>query len=221
MARMAVADGIRVMVASPHLFQNRTVNLKEINPKEQILAKIAEFKEKLRAEDIDLEILPGCDFPLCFEGLQLLEEDRVLTINDAKRYLLLELPDSALPPATEEICFRLLSRGLTPIITHPERHFVIQEMPKKLQRFLEMGCLAQMTASSLTGGFGRRIAQVSREMLRQGYIQILATDAHNIKRRSPQLSQALEVAAAVLGKDQALALATVIPEKIIKGEPCF
>jgi protein-tyrosine phosphatase len=69
-----------------------------------------------------LEILPGCDFPLSFESLKFLDDGRALTINDANRYLLLELPDTSLPPATEEICFYLQSKGITPIITHPERH---------------------------------------------------------------------------------------------------
>ncbi len=220
MARMAVADGIRVMVASPHLFRKQAENQWEINPKEQILATINEFKEKLRAEGLELEILPGCDFPLSFEGLQLLEDDQILTINDAGRYLLLEFPYSSLPPASEDVCFRLLSKGLTPIITHPERHFVLQETPKKLQRFLDLGCLAQLTANSLTGGFGRRVAQVSRKMLRQGYIQVLASDAHNPQARPPLLRQAQEAAAKLVGQNQALALVTVNPEKIIKGEPC-
>ena len=221
MARMAVADGIRIIVASPHLFRKRAVNLWETNHKEEILAKINEFKQKLLAEGLELEILPGCDFPLSFEGLKLLDDDQVFTINDARRYLLLEFPYSSLPPATEDICFRLLSRGLTPIITHPERHLVLQETPKKLKRLLDLGCLAQLTASSLTGGFGRRVAQVSRKMLRQGYIQILATDAHNAQRRPPLLRQAMELAAAVVGQDQAQALVTDTPEKIIRGEPCF
>ena len=117
MARMAVEDGIHTMVASPHLFQRRSINLAEINHKDDILDKIDEFKQKLLTEAIELEILPGCDFPLSFEGLQLLDEDRVLTINDGKHYLLLEFPDSSLPPASEDICFRLQFQGY-----HPHHH---------------------------------------------------------------------------------------------------
>ena len=126
MARMAVEDGIRTMVASPHLYKNRTADQGKINLKAEVLAKINEFKEKLAAEGIDLEILPGCDFPLSYESLQLLDDDQVFTINDGKRYLLLEFPDASLPPASEDICFRLQSKGITPIITHPERHFIFQ-----------------------------------------------------------------------------------------------
>lgn len=220
MARMAVEDGIRTVVATPHLYKGRTASRGKINLKAEVLARIEEFKERLLAEGIDLEILPGCDFPLSYESLKLLDDDQVFTINDGKRYLLLEFPDASLPPASEDICFQLQSKGITPIITHPERHFIFQEMPRKLQRLLELGCLAQVTASSLTGGFGRTVARKAREMMKQGYFQILATDAHNTGRRPPLLSQALEKATAIVGKERALAMVTSIPEKIIKGESC-
>jgi tyrosine-protein phosphatase YwqE len=221
MARLAVEDGIHTMVASPHLFKHRSVNLAETNHKDEILNKIAEFKQELLTAAIDLEILPGCDFPLSFESLQLLDEGRVFTINDTKRYLLLEFPDSSLPPATEDICFRLQSQGITPIITHPERHFIFQEMPEKLGRLLDLGCLAQLTGASLTGGFGRQVARISRDMMRKGYIHLLASDAHDTKRRPPLLRKALKEASSLVGKEQALAMVTVIPEKIIRGEPWF
>jgi protein-tyrosine phosphatase len=221
MARRAGDDGIHTMMASPHLFKKRTVNLAEMNRKADVLNQISSFKQKLLTEGIDLEIIPGCDFPLSFEGLQLLDEDQVLTVNDGKRYLLLEFPDFSLPPASEDICFRLKSKGITPIITHPERHFIFQEKPQKLHRFLEMGCLVQLTAGSLTGDFGRQVAGVARKMMRQGYIQLLASDAHDTRRRPPLLCKALKEAASLVGKDQALDMVTVIPERIIRGEPCF
>ncbi|MGC2432339.1 MAG: hypothetical protein WA433_01050 [Desulfobaccales bacterium] len=52
----------------------------------------------MAAEGIALEILPGCDVPLSADTLRLLAEDRVLTVNDGKRYLLLELPHFSIPP---------------------------------------------------------------------------------------------------------------------------
>jgi protein-tyrosine phosphatase len=163
--------------------------------------------------------MPGCDFPLSFESLQLLDQGLALTINDAKRYLLLELPDTSLPPGIEDICFQLQSQGLTPIITHPERHFLIQEVPQKLKRLIDLGCLAQMTGNSLTGWFGRRVKKISRQMVKAGYIHLLATDAHNTRKRPPVLSQAVKELARLVGKEQAQAMVTRVPEKIIKGEP--
>ena len=43
-------------------------------------------------------------------------------------------PHFSIPPALEDICFRLQSLGLTPIITHPERQPLIQERPERLGR---------------------------------------------------------------------------------------
>lgn len=221
MARMAVADGIKTLVATPHLYRRKVVDPRKLNNKTAILDNINQFKKKLADAEIPLEILPGCDVPLCMEFLELLEQDLVLTINDQKRYLLLELPDTSFPPATEEICFRLQSKGLTPIITHPERHLVIHEMPEKLTRLLKLGCLAQVTAASLLGGFGRMIARFTRQLVKKGYIQILASDSHDTKKRPPQLRAAVEELARLIGRDQAWAMVTTIPEKILRGEKYF
>ena len=221
MARIAVEDGIRMMVATPHLFKSRLIDLRQLNPKEIILQHVAALRQKLLEENIPLEIIPGCDFPLSFESLQLLDDGLALTINDANRYLLMELPDTALPPATEEICFRLQSKGITPIITHPERHLVIQEAPYKLKRLLNLGCLAQMTGNSLTGWFGRGIKKISRQLVKLGYIHLLATDAHDPKRRPPVLSQAVTELTRLIGEKRARAMVHDIPARIIAGEPCF
>jgi protein-tyrosine phosphatase len=221
MARMAVEDGIMTMVATPHLFKRRTIDLSQVNDKGIILQHVAQLRHRLYEEKIPLEIIPGCDFPLGFESLQLLDNGRALTINDANRYLLLELPDTSLPPATEEICFHLQSKGITPIITHPERHMIIQEMPYKLKRLIDLGCLVQMTGNSLTGWFGRRVKKISRQLVKLGYVHLLATDAHDPKGRPPLLSEAVTELSRLVGENRARAMVNDIPGKIIAGEPCF
>ncbi len=221
MAQMAVNDGIRVMVATPHLFSGRTVDRGQLNDKETILQAVAHLRQKLSEATIPLEVMPGCDFPLSFDSLKLLDAGRVMTINDANRYLLLELPDSSLPPATEEICFHLQSKGITPIITHPERHMILQEMPYKLKRLIDLGCLVQMTGNSLTGWFGRRVKKISRQLIKLGYIHLLATDTHSPRGRPPLLSQAVTELSRLVGETRARAMVHDIPGKIIAGEPCL
>jgi len=221
MARLAVEDGITVMVATPHLYKGRSVDPSQLNTRAIILQHVAQLKDKLYEEKIPLEIIPGCDFPLSYESLKFLDDGQALTINDAKRYLLLELPDTSLPPATEEICFHLRSKGITPIITHPERHLIMQEMPYKLKRLIDLGCLVQMTGNSLTGWFGRGVKKISRQFIKLGYVHLLATDAHDPKRRPPVLSQAVTELSRLIGEKRAQAMVNDIPKKIIAGEPCF
>ncbi len=195
------------------------MDLDAINEKRVILEHLDTFRDRLAVEGIDLEILPGCDVPLSIEALSLLAEDRGLTVNDGKRYLLLELPHFSIPPSLEDICFRLQSRGLTPIITHPERQPIIQERPDRLGRLIDLGGLAQLTAGSLTGGSGRQVAKVSRQLVKKGYIHLLASDAHNTRGRPPMLNKAVSELSKLVGPERARAMVTQIPEKIIKGEP--
>jgi protein-tyrosine phosphatase len=136
-----------------------------------------------------------------------------MTINDANRYLLLELPDTYLPPAIEEICFHLQSRNITPIITHPERHMIMQETPDKLKRLVDLGCLVQMTGNSLTGWFGRRVKKISRQLVKLGYVHLLATDAHDPDERPPLLREAVTELSRLVGKNRAQAMINDIPEK--------
>lgn len=218
MAGLAVQDGIGTVVATPHLFRQRMVDLREVNEKEAIGQKIGALRDRLAAAQVPLDIRVGCDFPLSWEALELLQQGRVFTLNDGGRYLLLELPDFTLPPATEEICFTLQSRGITPIITHPERHLVLQERPEKLERLLDLGCLAQLTAGSLTGYFGRRIAKLSRNLVKKGLIHLLASDAHSCRGRVPRLRAAVDLLGKLIGQDEAEAMVTTVPEKILRGE---
>lgn len=219
MAELAINDGIQTIVATPHLFHHRTVDAGECNDRQTIFQKIAEFRTHLAAARLSLEVLPGCDFPLSQEGLDLLDAGEVITINDARCYLLLEFPDTSLPPATEDICYALQSRGITPIITHPERQMILQANPDKLSRFLDLGCLAQLTAASLTGLFGRRVADLSRTMIKKGYIHLLASDAHSSRGRKPLLNPAVTLLSRIIGPHKAKAMVTTIPAKILRGEP--
>jgi protein-tyrosine phosphatase len=221
MARAAAADGLTGMVATPHLFEHRGVYQGEMNGPERILPVVREFRERLAEAGIALDIYPGCEAPLFVELPKFLEDSLILTINDGKRYLCLELPDTVIPPATEDFIFYLLTAGVTPIITHPERNLALQEMPHKLVRLLDLGCLAQITAASLLGGFGRRVARFTEQLVKKGYVHILASDAHNLKRRPPVLSQGVKQLARLAGEARAWDMVATVPARIVAGEAAF
>ena len=87
-------------------------------------------------------------------------------------------------------------------------------MPYKLRRLIDLGCLVQMTGNSLTGWFGRRVKKISRQLVKLGYIHLLATDAHDPKGRPPLLSQAVTELSRLVGENRARAMVNDIPEKI-------
>jgi protein-tyrosine phosphatase len=218
MARLAVADGITTMVATPHLFRRKSVEFSNLNRPDDIRQAVERFNEKLVEEDIGLTVLPGCEIPLFMDIVKLVDDQQILTINDTERYICLEMPETVIPPATENIIFELNSRGLTPIITHPERNLVFYDMPDKLRRFVSLGCLAQITARSLTRGFGWGISRFTKRLVREGLIHIMASDAHNVAKRPPVMAQALKKLSKMLGESRARDMVKTIPERIIRGE---
>jgi len=218
MARLAEADGVTAIVATPHLFQHRGVYQGDLNDSKRILATVQELREKLTEAGVKMNIFPGCEAPLFPELLDLLHHGSLLTLNNGGRYLCLEMPDTVIPPATEDVVFQLNALGIIAIITHPERNLAFQEMPQKLVRFLQQGCLTQITTSSLLGRFGRRVAGFTEQLVKKGYVQIMASDAHNAKRRPPLLSEGLKKLARLVGEGRAWDMVASLPEKIVRGD---
>ena len=214
MASVAVEDGIHTILATPH-----TLNGVYLNPAGEILSRVAELQRTLSENKIGLRLYPGADIHLCAHMLDLIERGEAITINNAGKYILLELPSQAIPVGVKDEIFALKLNGITPIITHPERNAVIQHDPNTLYELVSMGALGQVTAMSLTGGFGTMALGSSEIMLRHRLVHIIASDAHSAENRPPVLSAAVEYAEEVLGShEEAARMVNDIPGAILKGD---
>ena len=147
------------------------------------------------------------------------ERDEVLTVNDGKRYILLELPSQTVPIGIRETLFQLRVASITPILSHPERNLAVQRDTNLLVDLAEAGALFQITAHSLTGRFGRRAERCAASLLDQNLVHFIASDAHSSEGRVPRLSAACERAARSVGADAAGKLVRDNPQKIVAGEP--
>ena len=210
MCRMAAADGITHMVATPHANDRYAYDrnyLKVIL--EQLQAKVGTSPQ----------LSLGCDFHLSYDNLErVLEQPHTYTIGDTN-YLLIELSNFSVPIQIADCFIRLGDRGLTPILTHPERNPILQQTPQRILEWAEQGCLVQVTASALTGFWGERPEIIARWLLDRSAVHFLATDAHDTKRRVPILSKARDVAVDIVGAEYAEALVEANPAAVVTGQP--
>jgi protein-tyrosine phosphatase len=211
MARMAVGDGIHTLVASTHI----TPGIYDNSP-DGIIAAAEAFRDCLNREEIPLRIIPGAEVRMTPELID--PDDRCLRINRDTPYFLFEFPFDIVPPGSERLAEALLGKGWVPVIPHPERNRELQRRPEKLDPFLKMGCLVQITAMSLTGGFGPLPQTIAERFVTEGRAHLIATDAHNTERRPPILSRARNRAEELVGAEAARAMVFETPEKIVKGE---
>lgn len=210
MCRMAAADGISHIVATPHANDRYTYDRPYLR---QILIQL---QARVGASP---QLSLGCDFHLSFENLErVLAQPHTYTIGDTN-YLLVELSNFSVPIQVADCFTRLGDRGLTPILTHPERNPILQQTPQRVLEWVEQGCLVQVTASALTGSWGERPEIIARWLLDRTAVHILASDAHDHKRRVPILSAARDIAAEIAGTEYAQALVENNPAAIVSGQP--
>lgn len=211
MCRVAQADGIRTIVATPHC-RNGVYK----NSEQTILSVLGQLEEHLKTAGVALDLRSGADIHIHPETISFLRKNPRLLLGG--RYFLLELPAQSIPPFTRDFIFEAFLAGFIPIITHPERNTILQGHFKVLEEWVKAGALVQITAMSLTGAFGSQVKECAFEMVRMGMVHLVATDAHSPRRRPPVLSKAREVLENLMGPEQAQALVKDIPEKILKGE---
>jgi len=137
---------------------------------------------------------------------------------DGKKVFLLELPHSHVPPGSDKLVRWLLDQNILPMIAHPERNKDIMRKLDKIEPFVEMGCLFQLTASSIAGLFGDQALDTARALLEKGCITILASDAHNATHRPPQLAHGRDAAAEIVGIEMAEAMVTSRPGELVRGQ---
>ncbi|WP_163182658.1 tyrosine-protein phosphatase [Neobacillus sedimentimangrovi] len=194
MAKEAAKEGIRTIIATPHL------NSQYDNRKPLIIEKVEELNQALRQANIEVNILPGQEPRIYGEILEDYEKGDIQTLNSTP-YLFIELPSSHVPRYTEKLLFDIQVKGLIPIIVHPERNAELIERPEMLYRFVEKGALTQVTASSLCGYFGKKIKNFSIQLIEANLTHFLASDAHNIRNRTFKMEEAMDLVESEFGID--------------------
>ncbi len=214
MVQMAADDGVTHIVATPHA--NHTFAYDRAR-NHALLQQVRDALPAATAEKITLGL--GCDFHLNFENVEDAQKhfDRY-TINETE-YLLVELPDFNIPTRIDEVFYNLRVAGLTPILTHPERNATLQRTPERLSDWVGSGLLLQITAGSLTGGFGGKARDLAWKLIRSGSVHFIATDAHDTVRRPPRMSQARLQIEKRFGKAMADRLCIDNPLAVFEGRP--
>ena len=213
MAKAFVADGVSVVACTPHILPGLYHNS---GP--QIRQATQQLQQILDREGIQLRLITGADNHVVPSFVADLRSGHLLSLADS-RYVLVEPPHHTAPPRLQDLFFNILVAGYVPILTHPERLSWIKSHYQAIQRLVEAGVWIQLTAGSLAGLFGRNARYWAERMLDEGCVHILATDAHDVSRRPPNLSLGQELASKRVGIDEATHMVVTRPLGILRNEP--
>ncbi len=175
------------------------------------------LQEIVKERQLTIKLSLGGEVRLCDEILQLFADDNIPFIGtyNNKKVLLLELPHNSIPAGSDKLIDWLMERNILPMIAHPERNKAIIDDISKAKPFIMSGCLFQLTAMSVTGDFGKKAYGIAHQFLDQGLATIIASDAHNSKRRPAILSKAFNHVAEKYSEALAKELLIETPGRIL------
>lgn len=214
MAQKAAKDGIQTIIATPHYKRNIFENNNR-----QITEQVNHLNCLLIQESCPVKILPGCEIYFAPQILVDLSKGELISLNHSS-YLLLEFPTQMhLSKEVERQLFQIQLKGYIPIIAHIERCFFFYEHCDVLKEWVKRGIETQLTVASLKGIFGEKVKSFAIQVLKEDMVTYLITDAHSLSKygRKPILSEGVEQASRIIGREKAFSLVTKNPDKIIQN----
>jgi protein-tyrosine phosphatase len=187
LARAAVAAGIHQLVATPH------VSWQYPNTPSSVARLVDELNRRLAVERVPIEVHAGAE----------IAATRVGEIDPAELaqfglaggpWLLIEPPIAPAVTGLDTVALSLHGRGHRILLAHPERCPAFHRDPRMLGALVDAGVLTSITAGSLAGRFGGRVRRFALDLLHEGMVHNVASDAHDHVKRPPSIRAELEQA---------------------------
>lgn len=132
--------------------------------------------------------------------------------------MFVEFPSDHVFSGVKNLFFELMSEGIIPIITHPERNSVFVNTPSLLYELIQMGALSQANSGSFSGLYGKTAEDAVHHFLELSLIHFIASDCHNTRSIVPRLSEAVERAMVIVDEEKARALVRENPRAVLDDE---
>lgn len=183
-----VDDGVKTMDESLAILDRyEKLGVKAVWLTPHIMEDVPNKTDDLRArfEDLKQHYKGGLTLHLGAENMidnlfeERLKAGDLLTVGADHDRLLVETSYFTAPYGFYDILENIKSKGLFPVLAHPERYIYMSE--KDYERLKSMGVLFQMNLFSLAGLYGDRAKKVAGDLLKKGFYNYAGTDIHTIR----------------------------------------
>lgn len=206
----ASKQGIKQIIATPHIIPGTTNNLGLIKERIEEFIKLA--------KNYDIKGYYGSEVMLNNDCLTSLKNKEFILLNNGP-YLLVEFN---LAQNINEDCYdRLYEYSLKHklVIAHVERYFPNGLDIKIIQSWIKDGHIVQVNSSSFLGENGSKIKNNAYTLLEKGLIHVIANDTHRAaNHRYPNLNDTYELLIKKYSPDKIKTLMHDNPLAIINGE---
>ncbi len=202
------AEGVEVVVATPHVREDYPTSPSAMRD------ALTEVRTAVAAAGLPIEVLPGGELSVAVVDSSSGDQLAEFGLGGNARLVLIEFPYGEWPYLIERRIERLRGIGITPVLAHPERNDRVVAEPSRLTEAVAAGAIVQLTAASIDGRHGRRVARSARDLLALGLAHVVASDAHGPAVRAAGLRSAL---AALDDPQLARWLVDDVPSALLSG----
>ena len=188
MLRHAHEQGITDVVQTVH-FQHPKMDGKNVDLN-YLKKKVEDLQFEIDKENLNIRMHLSAEVFYLPNLVEILKNPLVTCGN--KKYMLIEFATNIFPRGYEEEFYNLQTHGITPIVAHPERYRFVQNDINILQLWINRGYKIQIDAGSVIGQFGRHTQKISHDMINEGFVHLIGSDAHNDNKRNFCIYKAYE-----------------------------
>lgn len=209
--RAEYEQGVRSVILTPHYrkdyFEADRAIVKE---------RFCELGDRMASVGIQMQIYLGCEFHRENEMMSFICSDAAYTMAGT-RYVLVEFSGS-----DDESCFTRYVRemvicGYRPIIAHVERYPDMRNL-QRIEHLIRRGAYIQVNAGSILGREGMRQKGFSRKLLKEGFVHLIGSDAHDLRRRTPCMGECEKYLIKKIGKGNTQRLMLENPGRLLADE---
>jgi protein-tyrosine phosphatase len=216
MMRAAREQGVEIIILTPHYRHGMFAY-----PQETIWEHYTSLGPI--AKELGMLLALGTEYHMDTNIIESLERGRCRTLGGS-RYVLCEFSYSSdfsyLCTMTQE----LVLHGYIPVIAHAERCGCLVADPVRSNRLRELGAWIQLNADAVLGLEGQAAKRFCKKLLREDYVDVIASDSHGLTKRACHLGKCRQVLSNKFGEEYVGKLFYGNPAKIILdarngGEP--
>ena len=165
--------GYKKLITTPHILWDVYKNTRTT-----ILEKLEEVRQKLKEENVEVELQAAAEYFIDDHLAELLEKKEPL-LTFGNKMVLVEFSMVTHPFEFKKIFFELQIQGYQPVLAHPERYVYLDHDKGLYDELKDAGYLFQMNLLSMYGHYGSSIMNLARYLAKKEYYDLIGTDLHH------------------------------------------
>jgi protein-tyrosine phosphatase len=167
--------GFKKLITTPHILWDMYKNTSAV-----ILEKLEAVRNKLKEEQIEIELYAAAEYFIDDHLAELLERKEPL-LTFGNKMVLVEFSMASQPFELKNVLFEMQIQGYQPVLAHPERYIYLEYNKSFYDELKTAGYLFQLNMLSLSGYYGNSVMKLARYLSNNQYYDLVGTDLHHFE----------------------------------------